>query len=198
MDALSEMLKAIRFNGAAFVEAELKAPWSFLIPAQRTIAEALMPEAAHIASCHVVTEGGCSVRLGQDQIIEVAAGEVVVFPRGDQHVLCRTLERAPESLTARDVSKFFSREKVKPLRCGGGGDATAIVSGFFACEPRLSAPMLAALPPVMRVNLNDNPEMRWLQSAVRFSAAESAQPRAGGVTMLTNLSELLFAEAFRR
>jgi hypothetical protein len=198
LDVLSEMLNTIRITSAAFVEAQLKAPWSFLIPTSREIVEALMPDAEHVASCHVITEGGCTVTLADGSAFVLAAGEVVMFPRGDQHVICRTSQRAPDALTRRDISKFFSREKVKPLRCGGAGDATGVISGFFSCDPQFSAPMLAALPRVMRISLNSDPRARWLQGAVRFSAHESAHSRAGATTMLTKLSEVLFSEAVRR
>ena len=198
MDVLSEMLNTIRVTSAAFVEAELKAPWSFLIPTPAEIVEALMPAAEHVASCHVITQGGCTVRLANGADIELAAGEVVMFPRGDQHVICRTSQRAPDELTMRDISKFFSRDKMKPLRCGGAGDATGVISGFFSCDPQFSEPMLVALPSVMRISLRSDPRARWLQGAVRFSAHESAHARAGAASMLTKLSELLFGEAVRR
>jgi AraC-like DNA-binding protein len=193
------MLGTIRLTNAAFVVAELKAPWSFRIPCPRTIAEALMPEAEHIASCHVITDGQCAVKPAEGPAEQLAAGDVVVFPRGDQHVLCDTLHLPPETLTTRDISTIFSVGKGKPLRCGGAGDAASVVSGFLACDLQFSAGILAALPRVMRIRLNDDPRGRWLQNALHFLAQESAHPRAGGSgTVLTKLSELFLAEAVRR
>jgi AraC-like DNA-binding protein len=196
---LSELLKTIRLTDAAFVVAELKAPWSFRIPGPRTIAEALMPEAEHIASCHLITDGECVVEPAEGPAQQLAAGEVVVFPRGDQHVLCGTLHLPPETLTTRDIAKIFSVGKGKLVRCGRAGEAVSVASGFFACDPQFSAGILAALPRVMRIRLNNDPRGRWLQNAVHFLAQESAHPRVGGAaTVLTKLSELFFAEAVRR
>jgi AraC family transcriptional regulator, alkane utilization regulator len=198
LDVLLEWLSTIRLTGAAFIEADLQAPWSFVIPPSREIVQALMPQAGHLVFCHVITAGSCNVRLADGSAVELAAGEVVMFPAGDQHLLCCTCERTHDTLPARNILQFFSRDKVGPLRDGGGGDTTGVVSGFFACDPQFAAPMLAALPRVMRISLNSEPCAGWLQSAIRFSVRESAHVRAGAANMLTKVSELLFTEAVRR
>ncbi len=198
MDTLTEVLKTIRLTGAAFFESELKAPWSVVAPSSRAIADALMPEADHVVPYHLVTAGRCVVKLLDGPTIELAAGDVVVFPSGDHHMLGGTPQFGPVSMTSDDLTKLLVRGKVTPIRGGGDGAATEMVCGFFACDRRLSAPILSGLPRMFRVSLSDDPAAKWLRSSVHYSVVETAQPRAGAEMLLAKLSELLFVETIRR
>lgn len=198
MDALSQVLKTIRLAGAAFFASELRAPWSIVAPSSRAIADALLPEADHVVPYHLITAGRCVVKLLDGPPIELAAGDVVMFPHGDHHMLGGTAQFGPLSIPAEDLTKLLSRDRVTPIRGGGDGAATQMVCGFFACDRQLSEPILAGLPRMLRVSLSDDPGARWLRSSVQFSVAETAQPRAGADTVLAKLSELLFVETLRR
>jgi len=198
MDSLSEVLKTIRLTGAAFFESELRAPWSIVAPSSRAIADALMPEADHLVPYHLVTAGRCVVKLLDGPAIDLAAGDVVLFPNGDHHMLGGTPQFGPVSMPPENLTKLLSRGKVTPIRSGGDGAATEMICGFFACDRRLSVPIIEGLPRVVRVSLSDDPGAMWLRSSVRFSVAETAQPRAGAEILLAKLSELLFVETIRR
>ena len=63
MDALSEMLGAVRMTGAIFVTAEFTAPWAFWTPSAAQAAQTLAPGTERIVSYHLVTEGRALVRL---------------------------------------------------------------------------------------------------------------------------------------
>jgi AraC family transcriptional regulator, alkane utilization regulator len=198
VDTLTEVLKTIRLTGAAFFESELKAPWSVVAPSSRAIADALMPEADHVVPYHLVTAGRCVVKLLDGPTIELAAGDVVVFPNGDHHMLGGTPQFGPVSMTSDDLTSLLVRGKVTPIRGGGDGAATEMICGFFACDRRLSAPILSGLPRMFRVSLSDDPAAKWLRSSVHYSVVETAQPRAGAEMLLAKLSELLFVETIRR
>jgi AraC-like DNA-binding protein len=157
-----------------------------------------MPEADHVVPYHLVTAGRCVVKLLDGPPMELGAGDIVVFPNGDHHMLGGTPQFGAVSVTPEDLTKLLSRGTVTPIRGGGDGAATEMVCGFFACDRRLSAPILGGLPRVLRVSLGDDPSARWLRSSVHFSVVETAQPRAGAETLLAKLSELLFVETIRR
>ena len=198
MDALSGVLKTIRLTGAAFFASELRAPWSIVAPSSRAIADALLPDADHVVPYHLVTAGRCVVKLLDGPALDLAAGDVVVFPQGDHHMLGGTPQFGPLSMPVEDLTQLLHRGTITPTRGGGDGAVTEMVCGFFACDRRLSAPILDGLPRVLRVSLRDDPSARWLLSSVHFSVAETAQPRAGAETVLARLSELLFVETIRR
>lgn len=87
MDALSEVLGAVRLTGAVFLEMQMRAGWSMLTAPARKIADVLMPEADHVIPFHLVVEGGCYARLVDDAPVELRAGDLILFPAGDRHVL---------------------------------------------------------------------------------------------------------------
>ena len=45
--------------------------------------------------------------------------------------------------------------------------------------------------------MRNDPRAAWLESSLKFAAAETAESRAGGTAILARLSELLFVEAVR-
>jgi len=198
VDALSEVLKTIRLTGAAFFASELRAPWAIIAPSSRAIADALMPDADHVVPYHYVAAGRCVVKLLDGPAIDLAAGDVVVFPKGDHHMLGGTAQFGPLSVPPEDLTKLLKRGTITPIHGGGEGPMTEMVCGFFACDRRLSAPIIDGLPRVLRVSLGDDRSAQWLRSSVHFSVTETAQPGAGAQTVLAKLSELLFAETIRR
>jgi len=86
---------------------------------------------------------------------------------------------------------------VMTLSYGGGGATTRIVCGFLACDDTLSNPLLSSLPRLFKIDVRDDPRAAWLESSLKFAAAEAANSRAGGTIVLARLSELLFVEAVR-
>jgi AraC-like DNA-binding protein len=200
MDALSDVLNAIRLTGAVFLNAELRAGWSYLTPPSRLIGDLHMPGAEHIIPYHLVSGGRCLARLVDGAPIELQTGDLIVFPQGDRHVLASASvgELRPVELTAETLHDLLRPGEVAPLSSGSSGETTRLVCGYLACDRRLSEPLLSGLPRILRVSVQDSGIAAWVQSSVRFSVAESAAPRAGGATILAKLSELLFVEAVRQ
>jgi len=200
MDALSYVLSAIRLTGGVFLEAELRAGWSYLTPSPSRIGALLMPEADHIIPYHLVTEGTCRAQLLDGEAVELRAGDLLVFAHGDRHVLASTQESelTPIELSEADLHSLLRPGEVTPLQRGSQGAATRLVCGYLACDRRLSEPVLAGLPRLLRVSVDDSSVADWVRSSVRFLVTQSMAPRAGGVTVLAKLSELLFVEAIRQ
>lgn len=201
MDALSDVLGAIRLTGAVFLEMELRAQWSYLTAPARKIADVLMPDADHVIPYHLVTEGTCCARLVDDDPVEVRAGDLILFPAGDRHVLSTAraaeLRLEPTDITGESLSKLLKRGDIAALKKGRAGSATRIVCGFLACERRLAEPILLSLPRLLKVSMRDDGTAAWVRSSIRYSVAESASSRPGSAVVLARLSEVLFAEAVR-
>ena len=87
MDVLSEVLKAISLDAAFFYNAEFTAPWSVREPHSEVIAPHLSPGGGHVIIYHLVTEGRCHASLDGGSSIEIGAGDIVIFPHGDAHIL---------------------------------------------------------------------------------------------------------------
>jgi AraC-like DNA-binding protein len=197
-DALSDVLKTVRLTGATFFEVEARAPWVAEQPPPQTIVHKILPGGSHLISYHVVTEGRCFANIVGQQPIAVEAGEVIVFTRGDSHVMASSpgmrTEPVPASMYDNGASNppFFTR-------LGAEGPISAkLVCGFLACDASSFNPLLDNLPPVIKVAAGQGTDSRWLAQFIHVAALESADKRAGGASVLAKLSELMFIEVVRR
>jgi len=194
MDVLSDVLRAIRLEGALFFNGEFSAPWCIRSPRSTAVAPLLSPHAKHLILYHFLTEGRASARLPDGPRVDLTAGDIVVFPHGDAHVLGNG---SPESPV--DPLKAFAKnftQGLKVARFGGGGEITKFVCGYLTCEPRLSDVFLAGLPPLLKVHVSE-PSGQWLENSIRFSVSQASGSHAGSGLVLTKLSEVLFVETLR-
>ena len=195
MDALSDVLRAVRLTGALFFDILASAPWVAETPAGETVVGAMFPGSEHLISYHVIIEGSGWAEVPGEAPMRLAAGDVIVLPHGDTHVLASEpgLRRAPElSLYRQPVDGRL------PVRLSMGeesGEPTRIVCGFLGCDARPFNPLLTALPRVFRVSDSDG---GTLCAYMRFALAESHEDRIGSEGVLGRLSELMFVDAVRR
>ena len=150
MDVLSDVLRAVRLTGAVFFDVEASAPWVAATPAAVKIATSVMPEAEHVIMFHAVTSGGCWAELEDGSVppVRLAAGDIVIMPMGDQHVLCST-----PGLRAEADLNVYVRPTDRQLPFGisvpgGSGERTRFVCGYLGCDARPFNPVLQALPPI--------------------------------------------------
>src|SRR5215510_11311440 len=118
MDVLSEVLKVVKLRGAMFYNGEFTSPWSLCSPASRTVAPYLAPGGGHVIIYHLLTEGHASARLLDGQRIALDAGDLVIFPHGDPHVI----ENGSTTKTV-DLAKELARivaQGLKLSRLRGG------------------------------------------------------------------------------
>jgi len=197
MDAFSEILSGVKLSGAVFFNAEFSAPWGFSTPPSSTVVAELAPGAAHLVLYHFVLEGGASVELVNGPTIELKAGDVIVFPHGDQHHMTSGTSPARPYPDYGISSKIKSHD-LSPLKAGGGGETSRFVCGYMTCDPYISRPILSGLPPVFKVNIRTDRSGHWLESSILHLVEEAASGRVGSEAMLAKLSEALFVDTLRR
>jgi AraC-like DNA-binding protein len=196
MDVLSEVLKIVRLEGALFFNGEFSAPWCLSEPHSTAIVPYLSPGAGHLILYHFLTEGRAYAVLPGGRREELTAGDIVIFPHGDAHLLGNGSIEKPV-----DAVQMFAKNLTQGLKLaqfGGGGEITRFVCGFMACEPRLSEVFLAGLPKMLKVHVANEPSGQWLENSIRFSVGEVNGSNAGSGLVLAKLSELLFVETLRR
>jgi AraC family transcriptional regulator, alkane utilization regulator len=201
MDALSDVLRLVRLGGAVYLNADFTAPWCVVGEVTPELCGAFLPRAERIVSYHLITEGSCCARLIDDpaSTICVNAGELLVVPQGEAHLMGSSLEVAPAS-SDEMLSRYLktSPGEVMKLGHGGGGAHTRLICGFLACDDTLTNPVLSALPRIFKVDMRNDAQSAWLESSLKLAAAEAAEWRVGSAIVLARLSELLFVEAVRR
>jgi AraC-like DNA-binding protein len=156
----------------------------------------MLENGAHIIIYHLLSEGRAYVQLQDGDRVPLSAGDIVTFPHGHGHVLGSGTRIAP--IDAGAALPGVLQRGLEPLRGGGGGASSRFICGFLACDPQLSGALLGGLPPIIKVNVREDPSGQWLENSLNFSVAQSANREAGASAMLTKLSEVLFAETLRR
>src|SRR5438876_7357195 len=87
MDPLSDLLRVVRLDGAYFFAVEAAEPWSVETVAARELSPRILPAAEHLISYHILTKGRCYGGVRGEEAVELIAGDVLVFPHGDAHVM---------------------------------------------------------------------------------------------------------------
>jgi len=196
MDALSEALNSVRMTGAIFYNAVCTSPWGFAIPPLREYAHLLAPGTERVVSYHLMTEGDAIARFGKGQHVPVTAGDVLIVPHGDPHVISNG--HAPRIIDADGILDRYLVGDLSTLQIGGGGEATRFVCGFFGCERHADRLFLSGLPLVIKINLRDDVAGQWLEHSIRHLVTEASGGRPGRSVLLSKMAEALFIEALRR
>jgi AraC-like DNA-binding protein len=194
MDGLSELLRAIRLTGTAFIEAQLSAPWAVETPPRSAIAARLASRAGRIIPYHVVTHGSCIVEVKGHPPVHLAANDAIFFPHGDVHVLGSRSGIRPLKIDTHALLELMHPDAIARVRHGGGGDATGLVCGFFACDEQLSAQLIEKLPHIIH-HRNGAYSAGALLPPSTDTGGERL--RAGFGAVLGKLSELVFVDAIR-
>jgi AraC-like DNA-binding protein len=154
-----------------------------------------VPGAEHLIVFHLLMKGRASARAVNGARLTLTAGELVVFPHGDPHILANGVPT--KMIDIRDELARMAASGTRLSRFGGGGEISRVVSGYLACEQELSRVFLSGLPPLFKVNLGNQTSGRWVQDSISFLANELDRSRLGTGTVLAKLSEVLFVETLR-
>ena len=199
MDALSDVLNSVHLEGAFYLNAEFTAPWCIRGECSVPSVRQRLAGAEHVIFFHFLTDGGCKARLTDGgEVLDVAAGDLILIPQDDRHLLGSDVLLAPlEADSMVDLNAGTESDFVQ-LRHGGGGAVTRFVCGFLACSRSVCRPLLDSLPRVLRIPVGDGAASQQLRELLRMGVRESSASRPGAGSMFAKLSELMFVEAMRR
>ena len=199
MDALSDVLKSVRLEGALYLDVEFTAPWCIRGRYGMASVRQRLVGAEHIVFFHFLTEGRCKVKLVDGaEVLEVTAGDLVLFPQDDRHLMGSDLHLAPLETENLNATYSAAGGELIEMRHGGGGAATRLVCGYLACNRGVFRPLLDALPRLLRIPIGDGQASAQVRELLRMGVSESLASRPGAASTLAKLAELLFVEALRR
>jgi AraC-like DNA-binding protein len=204
-DLLSDVLRSVRLRGALYFHVSGKREWAAEAPPSREIAAAVMPGSEHVIEFHAMISGaGWGAAVGGEPV-RLEAGDVILFPHGDPHVI----SSVPGMRAPSDPEGYFARRskrrpfmlhldarEVRPGKAAADAPDTTLVCGFLGCDLRPFNPLVAALPRML--HLPSGSGLDWTVQCMRQAALEAANLRPGGNAMLERLSEMLFIEAVRQ
>src|SRR4051794_27062216 len=188
-DIVSDILHALHLETRIFGRIDLGAPWAIRIPPGGDL------------FFYVVARGGAWLELegaGDEGSAPIAlsAGDVVLLRHRAGHVL------RDEGRTAREVHTVTRGDcpvptTPTPVRLGGDGPVTTLVTGAFSFAAALPNVLLESLPAVLHAPAGDPRTTAQLTTAAQLILAESAAPGPGSGMLSARLAEILLIHALR-
>src|SRR5579863_8503239 len=87
METLSAVLQTVRLTGGVILEAHFTAPWCVSSQFSAEDCRPFVCDPVEVIAYHYVMCGRCLVEVAGESSVEVRAGEAVLLPRNDSHVL---------------------------------------------------------------------------------------------------------------
>ena len=191
MDTLAELLGSMRLAGGVFLDGEMAGPWSVLSHLTPEDAEPFFPGASHVIAYHYVRAGWLTCQVGDDPPVPVHAGEIVILPRSEPHLLHGPVPGEPVNGT--EVMQAPDADGLYRVRIDGDGERTAVYCGFLGSTTPENM-LLRALPPVLVIGIDDA-DHAWVTRTLDFAVHGLGKDSP---EMVGKLAEGLFAEAVRR
>jgi AraC family transcriptional activator of mtrCDE len=183
-DSLSEVLLRLSVNSTVFCFF-MSSPWGFKVPNRQ------------VPAFHILTSGGGWLELeGRAEAIRISAGDLVILPHGQAHVV----RNSPRTASLEWLDRILA---IHPpvngqLAYGGGGnDRTELLCGGFAVDPIAGRAVLDALPDVVHLKGSEALAPEWLVGLIRMIATEVARGGPGSEAVVTRLTDALIAHALR-
>ncbi|NJD34468.1 MAG: AraC family transcriptional regulator [Betaproteobacteria bacterium] len=206
-DLLSDVLRSVHMRGALFYYVSCDANWVAETPPSPKLASALSPGAEHMIAYHMILKGAGWCAVDGMAPKRFVAGDVVMFPRGDAHLLASAPGMRAAGgdqtwrATMRDHPKpilvAFHDGVCEPGKALPADDASVLlVCGFISCDLRPFNPLISALPPLL--HLPSTGVGAWVAPMLSQAVAESRERRAGSAAVLERVSEMVFVDAARR
>ncbi len=183
-DPLSDVVRSIRLRGAVFYHVSLGDEWAAETPAADVLSRGIMPGAEHVLAYHLVVRGSGWAAADGLAPVRLSAGDIVMFPRGDAHVLSSApgLHAAPDNsdwhYTTRNdpkpIALAYHRGVLRPGELQPAVDAkTVMVCGFIGCDLRPFNPLIAALPRLLHLPASEVGS--WIGPILNQAVNESRQ-----------------------
>lgn len=151
-----------------------------------------------LARFHLVVRGSCWVRAaGQPRAVRLEAGDLVLVPHGNEHMLSDAPDRA--CLTVDTILERTGFTGRGALVYGGedAGSPTRLVCGYLAFDEHATHPLLERLPPSIVIEHDGQGERSRLEQLYRVLEREARDARPGGDAIVNRLAEAMFIQAIR-
>lgn len=179
MDTLSDVLDLMRLKGCVYFLRHFAAPWGMQ-----------MPDGPY-AQFHMVVRGRCWLRY-DGATIELASGDVVVFPRGAGHILLDE----PATHPAPGQQVMAAHLAGQPM-FADGGDQVRLLCGHFEFDRAFKHPLAAELPGLIHIKGLSAGQPEWFDAVTNLLVREAAAVEPGATTVVDHLAEVLFIQVLR-
>ncbi|MEH6577823.1 MAG: AraC family transcriptional regulator [Amphritea sp.] len=185
MDALADVLKAIRLSANTYFCTDFRAPWGMEV------------EESPQGMFHIVVDGTCWLKHTKtEHPLQLSTGDIVAFPTGGTHCISDTPD-SPKQPASDVVENILSGTNPFQPKAAEESGATTLLCGSFSYDSSVDHPFVKDLPSFIHIKASQTPELSWLRSLVTVLATESRQPSPGSTVMVDRLTEVLFIQLMR-
>lgn len=184
IDPLGGALHFLRMTGIFYCRCEFTAPWGLTLP---IFQDCMM--------FHVVMEGELLLEVEGADRCRLSKGDLALVPHGEGNRLLGGENLAAPNLF--DVPRELLSDKYELIRLGGGGRSTKVICGVVRFDHPAARHLIPLLPKLIKVRAQSSTETEWIESTIRFIAAEARELRPGGETVITRLADVLVIQAIR-
>jgi AraC-like DNA-binding protein len=181
-DTVSDALRSLNVRSSVFCVSDMRAPWAFAV------------DGADVATFHLVATGSAWLRLDGRAPLPLAAGHLVILPRGQSH----TVADDPAT-SAVALDEILSRHPPGAARIqhGGSGARTRLLCGGFVIGGVTPGALLAVVPDVVRLDAADVAVAPWLEPLLTMLNAEADGGHLGSSAVVTKIADVFLTQALR-
>lgn len=188
MDALSAVLAPVRLQRTRWVFTVGRGPWGVALPGGKTCIR-----------FHYLVRGSAwlTVDRTDERRVALSGGDLAVLARGHGHAL-RADPRSPAA-SFEELSRCAERpdSNVMRIEVGRGGPETTFITGAFILDDPLAAPIVATLPPLIRIGPDDERAVPSFLENIQFIAREVETARPGSEIVLLRMADVIFIQILR-
>ena len=186
MDALSEVLQAVRLQGTLYFSTEFGGPWGVCVPSH-----------GRVARFHLVVRGSCWIRVEGGDPVRLDVGDLALVPHGSTHDLLSSPTATPTRLDQVLTDSGFDGTGALTYGEVDQGGPARLVCGHFEFSDDFEHPFLKQLPSLIPVRWAEAIQGTPLEDAFRFVTREVRDARPGHQAVVRRMSEVLFVQVLR-
>ncbi len=185
-DVLSDIFETIRLRATLYFRTDYSPPWAITVPAYQ-----------QAARFHLVVQGRCHVTLKSGREIDLGAGDLIIIPRGQEHIISDRAGRTSAPLERVIEDSGYDGEGTFVLGSGDPGASTQMICGHFGFTEGADHPLLRALPEAVVMTPADRARHPILDETLRLVVRRVFAHGPGASTAIARLSEVFFIEVVR-
>ena len=143
----------------------------------------------------MVATGRCWIEVPGEARHWANAGDVIVVPYNDQHMMGGTHPAELVSVASLIDPPPWSSMPV--IRHGQGGAPTYLVCGYLTCEDQLFDPRLRVFPPAFVVTPPDGAARDWVRASIDYAVQQTTLVSGDRFESPTSIPQLLLLEILR-
>lgn len=185
-DVLSDIFETIRLRATFYFRTNYSAPWAISMPAFQ-----------QAARFHLVVQGRCHVTLASGRTVDIGPGDLILIPRGQEHILADSPGRTPAPLELVIQESGYDGAGVFVIGSGDPRASTQMVCGHFGFTDGADHPLLRALPEAIVMTPTDRARHPLLDETLRLMVRRAFTDGLGSAAVICRLSEVFFIETVR-